>query len=87
MSGRARGSIWRAVVSLVTFAIVLTGTIAAVGRLSGSDQITLSGGIAIFATVLTAWIVGVGALWTHWWRRFRAENADTGGPIRRTEAS
>jgi high-affinity Fe2+/Pb2+ permease len=55
--------------SLVTFAVALTATIVSVSALS--DRISLGQGIALFATVLTLWMVAVTVLWVRWWQHRR----------------
>jgi hypothetical protein len=69
---RSTRAAWiRLVVSLASFAVVLTGTIVSVSALSARDRITLGQGIAFFATVLTLWMVAVTVLWVRWWQHRR----------------
>jgi hypothetical protein len=66
-----KAALVRSVVSLVSFAVALTATIMTVSALSARDRITLGQGIALFATVLTLWMVAVTVLWVRWWQHRR----------------
>jgi high-affinity Fe2+/Pb2+ permease len=69
---KATKAAWvRSVVSLASFAVALTATIVAVSALSARDRISLGQGIALFATVLTLWMVAVTVMWVRWWRHRR----------------
>jgi uncharacterized membrane protein YidH (DUF202 family) len=69
---KATKAAWvRLAVSLTSFAVALTATIMTVSALSARDRITLGQGIALFATVLTMWMVAVTVLWVRWWQHRR----------------
>jgi hypothetical protein len=55
------------VATLASFGVALIAAITVVSRLSANDAITLGGGIAIFATVLSVWTAATGAGWWRWW--------------------
>ena len=60
---------WGVAATLVSFAVALTGSVMLVSRLSSLERISLAGGIAIFAVVLSAWVLAATVGWARWARR------------------
>jgi prolipoprotein diacylglyceryltransferase len=57
--------------SLVVWFTIMIGAIVVVSSLSRQDAISLMGGIAIFAVLISAALIAIGAIWVAWYRDHR----------------
>jgi hypothetical protein len=70
--------------SVGLLAVVLVGSIVSVKMMSDRDAITLAGGIAVFATSITAWFAVTAAIWV---RAVRLGRPNPGGAARHGAAT